>query len=111
MPKCFTNWGFPTRWYCLGSPARHFYGKWREKLFFWRSLTFQVFLDVLNTVEMTSTLLEELARALPSFSAYANIFKDSEIQLIRDPLVTLYREIILFGLEAVKILNRGFVRT
>ncbi len=63
--------------------------------------------DVFETGDTALKLLEDLVNALPEFGAYASIFKDSEIQMIKGSLVTLYQEIILFAVEAIKLVKPG----
>lgn len=58
---------------------------------------------------MFSTL-ERIANILPSLRVYVKLYSDSKLQMLKDPLVNVYADIITFGLGAVKLLNKSRIR-
>lgn len=56
-------------------------------------------------------MLEEVVNGLPVLHMYIGLFGTSQNQLLKNPLVNIYTELVLFGLHALEMFGRSFTRT
>lgn len=79
----------------------------------WGTLKFVIAIaqDVIGVFEEALAALEGVTNALPAMSTYISIFGGSELQLLRRPLITIYAQFVIFGLQAVKLFNRSSLKT
>jgi hypothetical protein len=66
--------------------------------------------DFVDTFDAVLALLSEVTNGLPALETYIKIFGCSDIRLLEIPLVTMYVEIIMFGIQAVKLFDRSTIR-
>jgi len=66
----------------------------------------QVARDIIDTFNVVLETLEDIARSLPSWEAYVQLYGYSRIQLLRPALVQLCSDLISFGLCAIRLFNR-----
>jgi hypothetical protein len=66
--------------------------------------------DVREALDAVLDTLERIAKVLPTLKVYVDLYNSSKLQLLREPLVRIYADIISFGLRAVKLLNRSKFR-
>lgn len=52
-------------------------------------------------------VLDVIRNSLPALEVYIDIFSGSKILLLEEPLVNIYTQLMLFGVEAVKLFNRS----
>jgi hypothetical protein len=64
----------------------------------------------MDTVNAVVEMLDDIYKSLPAFEKYVDIFGSSDSQLLKQPLVAIFTELILFGLTAVKLFNRSSIR-
>jgi hypothetical protein len=70
----------------------------------------QIARDIMDTLDAVIETLDNIYKCLPAFEKYVDIFGSSSSQLLKEPLVVIYTELILFGLTAVKLFNRSSIR-
>ena len=63
--------------------------------------------DIIDTFNAVLETLEDIARSLPSWEAYVQLYGYSRIQLPRPALVQIYSDLISFGLYAIRLFNRS----
>ena len=67
----------------------------------------QIANDIVQTWETVLDTLEQITKVLPSVKAYVELYGKSQLQLLREPLVSIYADMISFGLRAVKLINKS----
>jgi hypothetical protein len=67
----------------------------------------QIANDIVQTWETVLDTLEQITKVLPSVKAYVELYGKSQLQLLREPLVNIYADMISFGLRAVKLINKS----
>ncbi|MCJ1339168.1 hypothetical protein MMC09_004457 [Bachmanniomyces sp. S44760] len=67
--------------------------------------------DITETFASVQEILEDMYKSLPALETMVSIFGDSEIQLLKDPLVEIYINLISLGLRAIKLFTRSTFRT
>jgi hypothetical protein len=67
----------------------------------------QIANDIVQTWETVLNTLEQITKVLPSVKAYVELYGKSQLQLLREPLVSIYADMIFFGLRAVKLINKS----
>ena len=70
----------------------------------------QVAGDIVDTLNTVLIFFEDIVKGLPALETYIDIFGSSQLQLLREPLVDIYREFIVFGLQAVRLFDRSPIR-
>ena len=70
----------------------------------------QIARDVADTLTAVVDILDGVLRGLPALDVYVQIFGASRIRLLEKPLVGLYAELILFGMEAAKLFGKPIRR-
>ena len=70
----------------------------------------QVAGDIADTFNTVLIFFEDIVKGLPALETYIDIFGSSQLQLLRESLVDIYREFVVFGLQAVKLFDRSPVR-
>jgi hypothetical protein len=64
----------------------------------------------MDTLDAVTETLDDIYKCLPAFEKYVDIFGSSDIQLLKEPLVAIFTELILFGVTAVKLFKRSTIR-
>ncbi|MCJ1305113.1 hypothetical protein MMC08_007927, partial [Hypocenomyce scalaris] len=79
----------------------------------WGTLKFFVVVagDIADTFNTVLIFFEDIVKGLPALETYIDIFGSSQLQLLRESLVDIYREFVVFGLQAVKLFDRSPVPT
>ncbi|KZP05320.1 hypothetical protein FIBSPDRAFT_1054157 [Athelia psychrophila] len=67
--------------------------------------------DVSDAFGTVVEVLDIIRNSLPVLDVYIDLFSGSGIQLLKGPLVEIYTQLMLFGLQAVKLFNRSMLRT
>jgi hypothetical protein len=69
----------------------------------------QIARDITDTFDTVCDVLDDIRKSLPVWEVYVEIFRSSNIQLLKEPLVDMYVQLILFGLRAIKLFNRSML--
>jgi hypothetical protein len=64
----------------------------------------------MDTLDAVREMLDDIYKCLPAFEKYVDIFGSSDLQLLKEPLVAIFTELILFGVTTVKLFNRSTIR-
>ena len=75
-----------------------------------RIILLQIAHDFIDTFDAVLALLNEVTNGLPALETYIKIFGCSNIRLLESPLITMYVEIIMFEIQAVKLFDRSTFR-
>ncbi|KZP24417.1 hypothetical protein FIBSPDRAFT_1042200 [Athelia psychrophila] len=67
--------------------------------------------DVSDAFGTVVEVLDIIRNSLPVLDVYIDLFSGSDIQLLKGPLVEIYTQLMLFGLQAIKLFNRLLVGT
>lgn len=67
--------------------------------------------DVIDTFEMVVQTLKDVESSLPIIETLTQIYGSSEIQLLRQPLIDIYKAIISLGLGVVRLCDQGSLRS
>ncbi|KZP17459.1 hypothetical protein FIBSPDRAFT_26294 [Athelia psychrophila] len=65
--------------------------------------------DVSDAFGTVVEVLDIIRNSLPVLDVYIDLFSGSDIQLLKGPLVEIYTQLMLFGLQAVKLFNRSML--
>ncbi|KZP26380.1 hypothetical protein FIBSPDRAFT_949556 [Athelia psychrophila] len=79
----------------------------------WGSIKFMMAIarDVSDALATVVEVLEGIRNSLPVLDVYIELFSSSDIQLLKGPLVEIYTQLMLFGVQAVKLFNHSMLRT
>ncbi|KZP33502.1 hypothetical protein FIBSPDRAFT_1036051 [Athelia psychrophila] len=67
--------------------------------------------DVSDAVDTVFEVLDVIRNNLPVLDVYIELFSASGIQLLKGPLVEIYKQLLLFGVQAAKLFNHSVLRT
>ncbi|KZP08930.1 hypothetical protein FIBSPDRAFT_250985 [Athelia psychrophila] len=77
----------------------------------WGSIKFMMNIarDVSDALGTVVEVLDEIRNSLPALEVYIKLFGFSDIQLLKGPLVDIYTQLMLFGVQAVKLFDRSML--
>ncbi|KZP13535.1 hypothetical protein FIBSPDRAFT_1049346 [Athelia psychrophila] len=66
--------------------------------------------DVSDALATVVEILDVVRNSLPTLEVYTKMFGSSDIQLLKRPLVDIYTQLMLFGVEGVKLFKRSMLK-
>ncbi|KZP24445.1 hypothetical protein FIBSPDRAFT_1042213 [Athelia psychrophila] len=65
--------------------------------------------DVSDALDTVAEILDVIRNSLPTLEVYTKLFGSSDIQLLKRPLVEIYTQLMLFGVQGIKLFDRSML--